>query len=125
MTLADGGSFEGTRAGLWTPDWNVRYFPPDPRSDQLNESDEFGNLCDCQSMGGPQTGYTCSPRVWLADGGSYAGAGTGPCVSFDGDLWVSNSVFTWLFVGSTQTRLIPKDGGLNWDRVHIAQGTQS
>lgn len=122
LDFPDGGAREVTRAGLWTPDWNVHYFPADPRSVALNESDESGNLCDCETQGSPSTGYTCAPRVWLADGGAYSGFGTGPCVSLDDDLWISNGIFTWLFVGSAQTRLVPRDGGLQWDRVHVAGG---
>lgn len=120
VTLDDGGYAERARAGYWTADWHVRYFPADTRSVLPSEADENGNLCDCEIMGSPSTGYSCYPRVWLRDGGQYSSTGMGPCVSMTDDLWASNSGFTWLHVRSSQTRLVPQDGGLGWDRIHVA-----
>lgn len=121
-TEQDGGTGEQRRAGVWTSDWHVTYFQRDPRSAALNESDELGNLCDCALMGSPGTGYACAPRVWLVDGGSFEASERGPCVSMDDDLWMANSGLTWLNVRSNQFRLVPFDGGLGWDRVHVAAG---
>ena len=117
----DGGTVERTRAGKWDAKWRVQYFPADPRALSPSETDEVGNLCDCESVGSPQTGYSCRPRVWLSDGGQYVSTGMGPCVSMSGDTWASNSGYTWLHSRSSQTRSVPRDGGLGWDRVHVAQ----
>ncbi len=119
----DGGAVEErTRAGKWDESWHVEYFPVDPRAVSPSETDEHGSLCDCETVGSPQTGYSCRPRVWLSDGGQYLSTGMGPCVSMSGETWASNSGYTWLHLRSSQTRLVPKDGGLGWDRVHVAHG---
>lgn len=115
-----GGAVERTRAAQWNDRWRVDYFPADPRAVSTSETDEHGNLCDCETVGSPQTGYTCRPRVWLSDGGQYVSTAMGPCVSMSGEIWASNSGYTWLHSRSSQTRSVPSDGGLGWDRVHVA-----